>query len=60
MTAFTESTVEYAALAWLETLGWTAKPDAEIAPGELAAEPSDFGRVVLTQRLREHLRSLAR
>jgi type I restriction enzyme, R subunit len=54
MTGFTESTVESAALAWLETLGWTAKPGAEIAPGELAAERSDFGRFVLMQRLWQH------
>jgi type I restriction enzyme R subunit len=37
-TAFTESVVESAALAWLESLGWTVKHAPEIAPGELAAE----------------------
>lgn len=32
---FTESVVEEAALDWLESLGWTVKQGAEIAPGEL-------------------------
>jgi type I restriction enzyme R subunit len=40
MPAFTESIVEEAALTWLERLGWTVKHGPEIAPGELAAEPS--------------------
>ena len=35
MTNFTESVVEQAALAWLESLGWTVKHGPEIAPGEL-------------------------
>ena len=42
MTAtFTESVVEQAALAWLESIGWTVRNGAEIAPGERAAERSD-------------------
>ena len=38
MGSFTESTVEQAALAWLESVGWPVRHGAEIAPGELAAE----------------------
>jgi len=38
MTApFTESVVEQAALAWLESSGWSIRNGAEIAPGEPAA-----------------------
>jgi putative transcriptional regulator len=35
---FTESVVEQAALAWLESLGWTVRHGLEIAPGEPGAE----------------------
>lgn len=35
---FVESTVECAALDWLESLGWTVKHGPEIAPGEPDAE----------------------
>ena len=35
MPAFTESVVEQAALAWLESAGWQVRSGAEIAPGEL-------------------------
>jgi hypothetical protein len=31
---FTEFVVEQAALAWLESLGWSVKHGLEIAPGE--------------------------
>ena len=55
MGSFTESTVEQAALAWLESVGWSVRHGAEIAPGELAAERSDYGQVVLEQRLRDAL-----
>jgi type I restriction enzyme R subunit len=55
---FAESDVEDAALAWLEALGWTLKNGPEIAPGELAAERSDFGQVVLEQRLHDALARL--
>jgi len=36
VSAFTESTVEQAALAWLESTGWVVRNGAEIAPGEPA------------------------
>jgi type I restriction enzyme, R subunit len=58
MTAFTESVVEQAALAWLESTGWSVKNGADIAPGEPAAERDDYGQVVLVQRLRDALARL--
>jgi type I restriction enzyme R subunit len=60
MDSFTESTVEQAALAWLESVGWSVRHGAEIAPGELAAERSDYGQVILAQRLRDALGRLNR
>ena len=36
--AFTESIVEQATLAWLESLGWAVKNGPEITPGELDSE----------------------
>ena len=51
-TTFTEATVEDAALAYLESLGWT------IAPGAAAAERTDYDQVVLEQRLRDALARL--
>ena len=53
---FAESIVEQAALAWLERLGWKVKHGPEIAPGKLAAEPTDYGHVFLERRLRDMLR----
>jgi type I restriction enzyme R subunit len=58
VSGFTESVVEKAALAWLAAIGWTIKHGPEIAPGELAAERSDFGDIVLAQRLRDALARL--
>jgi type I restriction enzyme R subunit len=54
----TESIIEQAALAWLERLGWTVIHGPEIAPGALAAERSDYGQVVLMQRLHDALARL--
>jgi type I restriction enzyme R subunit len=48
---FTESVVEQAALAWLESLGYTILSGLEIAPGELQAEREDYRQVVLETRL---------
>ena len=56
--SLTESVVEQAALAWLESAGWSVKNGAEIAPGEPAAERDDYGQVVLAQRLRDALARL--
>lgn len=44
MPAFTESVVEDAALAWLESLSYAIKHGLEIPPGEPAAERQDYGR----------------
>ena len=51
MTAFTESLVEEAALAWLETIGWRITHGPDIAPDTTVAERADFGEVVLGSRL---------
>ncbi len=56
--AFSESVVEDAALAWLESLGWTIKHGADIAPEAPAAERTDYTQVVLEQRLRDALARL--
>ena len=56
--AFTESTVEDAALAWFESLGYTVKAGPDIAPDMPAAERRDYGEVVLAQRLRDALARL--
>jgi type I restriction enzyme R subunit len=58
VSAFTESVVEQAALAWLEAAGWHVRNGAEIAPGEPTAERDDYGQVVLAQRLRDALARL--
>jgi type I restriction enzyme R subunit len=54
----TESTVEDAALLWLEGLGYNVKYGPIIAPGELFAERKDYGQVVLGQRLRDAIARL--
>lgn len=38
---FTESIVEQAALAWLESVGWQVRNGAEIAPGELRVKEAE-------------------
>ena len=58
MRAFSESVVEDAGLAWLESLGWTVKHDPEVAPETPAAERTDYGQVVLAQPLRDALARL--
>jgi len=52
---FTESTVESAAIAWLESMRWAVKHGPDIAPDTPAAERADYGEVVLGQRLRDAL-----
>jgi type I restriction enzyme R subunit len=54
----TESTIESAALAWLESLGWAVRHGADIGPGTLLAERGDYRGVVLAQRLRDALARL--
>ena len=53
-----ESVVEQAALAWLESLGWSIAHGPEIAPDALRAERPDYGDVVLRRRLYEALARL--
>jgi type I restriction enzyme R subunit len=55
--AFTESVVEEAALAWLEALGYAVLHGPEIAAGEPGAERSDpnYRDVLLQGRLRQAL-----
>ncbi|MCW5605435.1 MAG: type I restriction endonuclease subunit R, partial [Burkholderiales bacterium] len=57
MTAFAESVVEEAALAWLEALGYAVLNGPDIAAGEPGAERRDPGYrdVVLERRLRHAL-----
>ena len=56
--AFTESVVEQAALAWLESLGYAVLAGGEIAPGEPQAERRDYRQVILERRLRQALERL--
>ena len=58
MTALTESTVEDAALAWLESLGWSIAHGPDIAPDTPGTERGDYGAVVLERRLRDALARL--
>jgi len=58
MTTFTESTVESAALSWLESLCWQVAHGPDIAPDGPAPERTDYGQVVLEQRLRDTLARL--
>ena len=57
MTAFTESIVEDAALAWLDSLGYKVLHGPDIAAGEPFAERSDpnYRDVALERRLRQAL-----
>jgi hypothetical protein len=52
---FTECVVEQAALAWLESLGYSIFHGPVIAPGEPQAERDDYRHVVLYRRLRQAL-----
>ena len=58
MSHFTESVVEQAALAWLESIGYLIVSGPEIAPGEMSAERENYGQVVLERRLRHALQRL--
>ena len=59
---FTESVVEQAALAWLESLGWRVMHVLEIAPGEAGAERTEDGLVVPApvKGSRERFRAVSR
>ena len=55
---FSESVVEQATLAWLESVGWAIMNGAEIAPGEPGAERESYTQVILERRLRDALARL--
>lgn len=55
ISSFTESVVEDAALEWLSGISWSVFHSPDIAPDMLGAERTDFGQVVLEQRLRDAL-----
>jgi len=55
---FTESTVESAALAWLESLEWSILHGPDIAPDTIAAERTDYNQVVIERRLKDALARL--
>jgi type I restriction enzyme R subunit len=55
MTTLSESTVEFAALEWLSTLGWQTAHGPDIAPDTAGAERAEYGQVVLERRLWEAL-----
>jgi type I restriction enzyme R subunit len=58
MSAFTESVVEDAALAWLQAIGWPVAHGPDIAPDMPAAERANYNEVVLGTRLRDALARL--
>ncbi len=58
MITFTESVVEHAALAWLESTGWTIAHGPDIAPDMPGAERGDYGEVALARRLHDALARL--
>ena len=58
MTTFSESVIEQAALAWLESVGWNVAHGPDLAPGTPGAERSDYREVILAQRLRDALARL--
>src|SRR5437588_879276 len=58
MRQFSESVVEDAALSWLGDLSFSILHGPEIAPGELVAERSSYGEVVLRKRLEAALHKL--
>ncbi|MFH1314385.1 MAG: type I restriction endonuclease subunit R [Candidatus Eisenbacteria bacterium] len=53
-----ESTVEEAALSWLESLGYSILHGPEIAPGELLAERESYEEPFLPTRLKDALARL--
>ena len=55
MTTITESDVEASALSWLAALGWSVAHGPDIAPDAPGAERTDYGEVILEQRLRDAL-----
>ena len=58
VTTLSEADVEQVALDWLQGLGWSVAHGPDIAPETPTAERSDYGQVVLEQRLRGALSEL--
>ena len=58
MTTLSESDVEQVALEWLASVGWQVAHGPDIAPDTLGAERTDYGEVVLAQRLRDALAAM--
>lgn len=58
MSAITEDTVEYAAIEWFQSLGYSYLDARTIAPGEPDFERDSFSDVVLERRLRDALARL--
>ena len=58
MITINESEVEAAALEWLAGVGWTIVHGPDIAPDSPGVERSDYGSVILEQRLRDALARL--
>ena len=58
MTTLTESDVEQVALEWLASVGWKVAHGPDIAPDTPSAERTDYGEVVLAQRLRDALAAM--
>jgi len=56
--AFSETEVEQATLAWLESCGYFILSGLDIAPGEAAAERKNYEQVVLERRLHQSLQRL--
>jgi len=54
----TESVVEQAALAWLESAGWSIESGVDLAPGVPNPERDDYGQTILLLRLRDALARL--
>lgn len=55
---FSESVIEQAALAWLESIGYTILFGPDIAPDMPQGERENYGQVVLTRRLHQALQRL--
>jgi len=53
-----ENTVELAALAWLQSLGYVLRYGPEIAPDAAGAERTSFDDVILVERLRDAMQRL--
>lgn len=58
MSAITEDTVEYAAIEWFQSLGYSYLDARTIAPGEPDFERDSFSDVVLERRLRDAIARL--